>query len=82
MPSLQIRDLPEPLYRKLQEEARKERRSFSQQAVVTLARGLGIPTSRKERRRDLIEKIRLNPVIKHGGDFPDPAALIREDRER
>jgi hypothetical protein len=42
MPSIQIRDLPERLHRKLKAEARKEHRSFSQQGVVTIARGLGM----------------------------------------
>jgi len=33
MPSLQIRDLPEPLHRLLQRRAREHKRSLSQQAL-------------------------------------------------
>ena len=36
MPSLQVRELPEYLYRKLQIAAQKEHRSFSQQAVMII----------------------------------------------
>jgi hypothetical protein len=36
MPSLQIRDLPDPLHRLLQRRARLNKRSFSQQALVDL----------------------------------------------
>jgi plasmid stability protein len=36
MPSLQIRDLPEPLHRLLQHRAQAHKRSISQQALVDL----------------------------------------------
>jgi hypothetical protein len=82
MPSLQIRDLPEPLHRKLKEEARKEHRSFAQQAVVTIARGLGMTEDHRERRRRLVRDIGQHPVSSRGGKMTDPVKRIREDRER
>jgi plasmid stability protein len=36
MPSLQIRDLPEPLHRLLQHRAQTHKRSLSQQALADL----------------------------------------------
>jgi plasmid stability protein len=36
MPSLQIRDLPEPLHQQLQQRARQQNRSLSQQALTEL----------------------------------------------
>jgi plasmid stability protein len=39
MPSLQIRDLPEPLHRLLQHRAQAQKRSLSQQALVDLEAG-------------------------------------------
>jgi len=41
MPTIQIRDLPEHLHYKLKEEAGKQHRSLSQQAIVVLSKGLG-----------------------------------------
>jgi len=82
MPSLQIRDLPEPMYRKLQDEAKKEHRSFSQQAIVTLARGLGMTVDHQERRKRLVQEISRNPVTTRGRELTDPVKRIREDRER
>jgi plasmid stability protein len=82
MASLQVRDLPDPIYRKLADEAEREHRSLSQQAVAVLARGLGITLDAKERRRRLFEHMRLNPIQWKGKKIPDPVDLIREDRDR
>jgi plasmid stability protein len=68
MPSLQIRDLPEDIYRELVRRAEKERRSLSQEAVIILARCLGKEETPRARRRDT--------------NLPDPATLVREDRDR
>jgi len=40
MAALQIRSLPPEVYEALAEEAKKQRRSINQQAIVTLKRGL------------------------------------------
>ena len=45
MPSIQVRDLPEQIYRKLKINAKKDHRSLSQQAIVTLKKGLGIDSN-------------------------------------
>ena len=82
MPSLQVRDLPEHIYRKLQIIAEKEHRSFSQQAVVTLSKGLDTAENPKERRRKVVQTILEDPVIPDGSKLTDPVELIRKDRDR
>lgn len=81
MAMVQIRDLPEHIYDALVQRARAERRSLSQQAVVTLARGLDLDVDFRERRREVLRRIkqRDNSVY---ANLPDPVKLIREDRER
>ncbi len=81
MPLLQVRDVPEHIYRLLAEQAERERRSLAQQAVAVLARGLAVDVDAKARRRALIEAIRSNSTAK-AGKLSDPAKLIREDRRR
>jgi hypothetical protein len=81
MPLLQVRDIPEHLYRLLAERAEHERRSLAQQAVAVLARGLEVELDPKARRKKVLRSIRENgrarlPKVK------DPAKLIREDRRR
>jgi len=81
MAMVQIRDLPEHIYDALVQRARAERRSLSQQAVVTLARGLDLDVDFRERRREVLRRIkqRDNSVY---ANLPDPVKMIREDRER
>jgi hypothetical protein len=81
MPLLQVRDLPEPLYRRLVEEAAKERRSLSQQAIATLAKGLAADLDSTQRRKAaLLEASKIDRRVTR--NLPAPARLIREDRDR
>lgn len=82
MPSLQVRELPEPIYRKLAAEADKEHRSLSQQAIAVLARGLGVAEDAKERRKRILDDLRKSPIKTMGKRAVNPADLIREDRNR
>ncbi len=82
MPSLQVRDLPEQIYRKLQINAQKDHRSLSQQAIVTLKKGLDIDENPKERRRILVDQILSRRVLIDSDKLDDPVNLIREDRDR
>ncbi len=82
MPSIQVRDLPEQIYRKLQINAKKDHRSLSQQAIVTLKKGLGIDSNSKERRRELVGHILSQRIAFDIAHLEDPANIIREDRER
>ncbi len=82
MPSLQVRELPEQIYRRLQAEAQKEHRSFYQQAIVILAKGLDIVENPKKRRAELLKNILNSPLEPKGSGLADPVDLVREDRER
>ena len=82
MPSIQVRDLPEQIYRKLQINAKKDHRSLSQQAIVTLKKGLGIDENPKERRRMLVDQILSRRVLIDSDKLDDPVGIIRKDRER
>ncbi len=82
MPSLQVRDLPDPIYRKLVNEAEKEHRSLAQQAVAVLARGLGVTEDAQERRRRILDQMRKSPIKVDGKKPLNPVDTIREDRNR
>lgn len=82
MPALQVRELPDQVYRKLQEQAAKEHRSLAQQAIVTLAKGLGLIESPKRRRADLLKSLMERPVMTKSDDLISPVDLVRQDRDR
>jgi hypothetical protein len=81
MPLLQVREVPERIYRLLAEQAGRERRSLAQQAVAVLARGLQVEMDAKARRRALLETLRSSPLAR-AARLSSPAKLIREDRAR
>jgi len=81
MPTLQVRELPEDVYRRLQRLAESENRSLAQETVVLLRKALEIETSHKQRRERLLETLRhIDPVDTR--DLPSPEEIIREDRDR
>lgn len=82
MASLQVRELPEIIYRKLQRLAKSENRSLAQEAVIVLARGLNCDIFPKARRRQLLENIAGRSGVLTGTALPDQVKLIREDRKR
>ena len=82
MPSIQVRDLPEQIYNKIKNNAQKDHRSLSQQAIVTLKKGLGIDENHKERRRILVDQIMSRRVAFDVAKLENPVNLIREDRDR
>jgi len=81
MYSLQVRELPEKIYNKLQELAEKEHRSLSQQAIVSLAKGLEIDIDAKSKRQQNIEKLRLERDRLGKYALKNPVDLVREERE-
>ena len=78
---IQVRNVPENIYNALVEQARSERRSLAQQAILVLARGLNVEADQKARRRKVIEAIRASDHTPYV-NLPDPVKLIREDRNR
>ncbi|HWZ31630.1 MAG TPA: hypothetical protein VNX18_09875 [Bryobacteraceae bacterium] len=81
MPILQVRDLPDHIYRALVEQAEKERRSLAQQAIAVLAKGLQVELNPQARRREALRAIEALDKTPFK-NLSDPAKLIREDRQR
>ena len=81
MPSLQIRDLPDAIYRVLSLKARRERRSLARQAVIELERmsDIEIQDRRLQALSDLRERIQREGEMHVSRS---PAEIVREDRER
>ena len=82
MPSLQVRELPDSIYKKLSELAHKEHRSIAQQAVMLLARSLNVDISPKTRRKQILNEIKAQSGELKKYNLPDPVKIIREERER
>ena len=81
MPPIQVRNVPEPIYRKLAAQAAKEGRSLAQQTLHVLARGLGVDDDAKSRRKSVLAEIAgLDGA--NTRKLSDPVKLIREDRSR
>jgi plasmid stability protein len=81
VPSLQVRNLPEHIYRRIAESAHAERRSIAQETVVLLEKALNMETKKKTARQELIDRILKKPPA-DPRKIPDPVHLIREDRRR
>ena len=81
MPLLQVRDFPLELYETISRVARAENRSVPQQTIVLLKTALNITEEHKIRRDTVLREID-SLDIKESCNFPDPAKLIREDRDR
>lgn len=82
MPSLQVRELPDAVYKKLSELAHKEHRSIVQQAVILLAKSLNLEVSPEARRRQILDEIKAQSGELKKYSLKDPAKIIREERER
>jgi plasmid stability protein len=81
MPSLQIRDCPEPLHQLLQLRARRHHRSLSQQALVDLQQVCG--GDPRERRQQALNALQAMARQLPPRRFdPSPEELIRQDRDR
>ncbi|MEZ4851243.1 MAG: hypothetical protein R3B93_22035 [Bacteroidia bacterium] len=82
MPSIQVRDLPEHIYHALKVAAKHARRSLSQQAIISLAKGLDIPVAYQKRREIVLSEIEKNESRLKGLSQLDITVFIREDRDR
>ena len=81
MPSLQIRDVPDPLDRLLQRRATRNKRSLSQQALVDLEVLAG--GDPRQRRQEALERIAQHCRGVEPLQWQQtPEDLIRADRER
>lgn len=81
MPTLQVRDLPEDVYRRLLDRAEAEHRSLAQETIVILRQALTnqqTPRIRRKRVLDSLQTLQIGSTF----SFPNPEDLIREDRDR
>ncbi|MDR0958912.1 MAG: hypothetical protein LBM23_00880 [Propionibacteriaceae bacterium] len=83
MPLLQVRNMPDDLYDVLSATAERERRSVAQETIVLLRSSLMRPISQQERVQAIFREVNESPPTPLRDDpYPDPVALIREDRDR
>jgi hypothetical protein len=81
MATLQVREVPTAVYGALAEASRQEHRSLTQQALVTLERGLGMAEEPVKRRQRVLQAIAERPIAETEA-LTDPVELVREDRAR
>lgn len=81
MPTLQVRELPEDVYRRLQTLAESENRSLAQETIVLLRKALKMESTNRQRRKEIIDSLNLVDAL-NTKDFPSPEKLIREDRDQ
>ncbi|MBT7088392.1 hypothetical protein HN928_05465 [bacterium] len=82
MKTLQVREVPEGLYRKLVTEAKKEHRSIAQETLMILSKGLHFDLAPRDRRKKVLDRMANDYKKLEQYDFDDPVKIIREDRQR
>ncbi len=82
MPSLQVREVPEVLYKKLTQRAKEQHRSIAQETIHILSEKLDIEESPKKKQEKLLEEINKLHKQYDFSDLPDPVEIIRKDRQR
>jgi plasmid stability protein len=72
-----LRDIPEPLYDKLQKRAKRAGRSVNKELLSIVEKELARPTP-----EELVARLHeIRRTIKLSPDAPRPEDLIREDRD-
>lgn len=82
MAILQVRDVPDELYEALSAIAKIENRSISQETIFLLKNALQLKSERIARRKSILSEIDNLEKPSISSDFPSPADLVREDRDR
>ena len=81
MPSLQVRTVPEHIYKRIVQLAALEKRSITQETLSLLESALGVDRSYKKHRKKLIDCILKENEKNNSDETMAPANLIRENRE-
>ena len=80
MPTLHVRNIPEPLYDRLRQRADSQNRSLSAEVVVLLDFALEQSGDEQAELLDSIRRRRFfNPAA---AGAPDSTSLLREDRDQ
>ena len=81
MALLQVRSFPDDMYDDLKKLARSQNRSVAQQTIFLLRSAMKKQEEQKIQRQELLKELLAGePLL--SSDYPSPADLIREDRER
>lgn len=80
MATLHVRNVPDDLYERLQQEARTQRRSLSSEVVILLSWALDGSERRPGQILNAIRERRHFSPAEVGA--PDSTTLLREDRDR
>lgn len=81
MPTLQVRNLPDHIYRKIVERAKAKRSSITSETIYLLQRSLEMDEHKREQRLALIKAMEGKQLV-NAKFLPDPVDLIRSDRDR
>lgn len=82
MAILHVRNVPEKLYRRIQELAEEEKRSMTAEVIALLDAAVERQKARK-RTAGMLNRIRRrSTTVKLPSGWVDSVELIREDRER
>jgi antitoxin FitA len=81
MPTISLRDIPEPMYQQIKTLAECERRSVNQQILILLERAIAQPRSPQPEalRRMHLQRAAIEARV---GLLPDSADAIAQDRQR
>jgi plasmid stability protein len=80
MPTLHVRNIPEPLYNRLRQRAESQNRSLSAEVVILLDFALEESDDKQAELLDSIRRRRFfNPAA---AGAPDSTTLLREDRDQ
>ncbi len=80
MPTLQISDISQDLYNKLQESAENNRRSLNQQAIAYLEIAMNVE-SKTQKKIEALARIKSYKPFFQGISKEDVVAEIRKDRD-
>ena len=79
MPTLYVRNVPNDVYRRLQDRARRNSHSLNAEAFDILS----VATAREPSETAIVDRLReIAREIDLPPDAPKPEELIRQDRER
>ena len=81
MTALNIKNIPEELYRSLKEQAEKDKRSINQEVIWLLQESLPDSSGEADKLWSSIDK-RRSDMLKSGKRFCDSVELLRKDRGR
>lgn len=80
MPTSHVRNVPEDLYERLRERARRQNRSISAEVIVLLSRALA---EVRENQVEILNNIRRRRFFRPAAvGAPDSITLLHEDRRR